>query len=179
MRNHRIYVLIAAWLVAGVLMLAVAEEKGGEMEFSRTTIDVGIVVSDIQKAAEFYTRALGFAEAGSFDVSAQMAGDTGLTDSRPFQVRVFALGEEPTATKLKIMEIPGAESKRVDNRYIGSSLGLSYLTVFVSDLGKAMERLKQHSVAPVKEPYSLGGNNYLILVKDPDGNIIELIGPKQ
>ena len=42
-----------------------------------------------------------------------------------------------------------------------------------------MERLKQNGVAPVKEPYRLGGNSYLILVKDPDGNIIELIGPKQ
>ncbi len=179
MRNYRIYLLIAAWLVAGALLLAAAEEKGGEMEFSRTTIDVGIVVSDIEKAVEFYTRALGFAEAGSFDVSAQMALDTGLTDSQPFQVRVFALGKEPTATKLKIMEIPGAASKRVDNRYIGSSLGLRYLTVFVLDLDKTMERLKRHGVAPVKEPYSLGGNSYLILVKDPDGNIIELIGPKQ
>jgi len=42
-----------------------------------------------------------------------------------------------------------------------------------------MERLKQHGLAPVKPPYRLGGNNHLILVKDPDGNIIELIGPMQ
>jgi catechol 2,3-dioxygenase-like lactoylglutathione lyase family enzyme len=107
-----------------------------------------------------------------------MAGDTGLTDNRPFKVRVFALGGEPTATKLKIMTIPGAGSKKVDNQYIGSSLGFRYLTISVSNLTRAMERLQQHGVSPVKEPYRLGGNNYLILVKDPDGNTIELIGPR-
>lgn len=177
--KYRIGVLIGAWLVAGVLLLRAAEQKEEEAEFSRTTIDLGLVVSDIEKAAKFYTEALGFTKAGGFDVSAQMAGDTGLTDRQAFQVRVFALGNEPTATRLKIMQIPGADSQKVDNRYIGSSLGFRYLTVFVSDLSRAMERLKQHGVAPVKEPYSLGGNSHLILVKDPDGNIIELIGPKR
>ena len=159
-------------------MMAAAKQNGGKAEFSRTTIDLGMVVSDVEKTAKFYTEALGFTESGSFDVSAQMAGDIGLTDNHPFKVRVFALGEEPTATKLKIMTIPGANSKKVDNQYIGSSLGFRYLTVSVSDLAKTMERLKQNGVAPVKEPYRLGGNNYLILVKDPDGNTIELIGPR-
>jgi catechol 2,3-dioxygenase-like lactoylglutathione lyase family enzyme len=179
MKKHRIHLLIAACICGGVFVLAAAGPESGPAEFSRTTIDLGLVVSDVEKAARFYTEAIGFQQVGSFDVPAQMAGDTGLTDSKPFQVRVFALGKEPTATKLKIMEIPGAGSKPVDNKYIGSSLGFSYLTILVSDLGQALERLKQHGVAPVKEPYSLGGNSCLILVKDPDGNIIELIGPKQ
>jgi catechol 2,3-dioxygenase-like lactoylglutathione lyase family enzyme len=160
-------------------MMAAAKQNGGKAEFSRTTIDLGMVVSDVEKTAKFYTEALGFTETGSFDVSAPMAGDTGLTDNHPFKVRVFALGSEPTATKLKIMTIPGANSKKVDNQYIGSSLGFRYLTVSVSDLAKTMERLKQNGVSPIKEPYRLGGNNYLILVKDPDGNTIELIGPRQ
>jgi catechol 2,3-dioxygenase-like lactoylglutathione lyase family enzyme len=158
-----------------------AAERGGQQEkaaFSQATIDLGVVVSDVEKAAAFYTQALGFTKVGGFDVTAQMAGDTGLTDYKPFQVQVLALGNEPTATKLKIMQIPGDGSKPVDNRYIGSSLGFRYLTVFVSDLTKTMERLQRNRVTPIKEPYRLGDNSYLILVKDPDGNIIELIGPR-
>jgi predicted enzyme related to lactoylglutathione lyase len=107
-----------------------------------------------------------------------MAADAGLTDNRPFKVRVFVLGDEPAATRLKIMTIPGAGLKRVDNQYIGSSLGFRYLTINVADLTRTLARLKQHGVAPVKEPYQLGGNSYLILVKDPDGNTVELIGPR-
>jgi len=178
--KYKVYALLVAWAVAGALMIKIARSEAGKPEFAKTTIDIGVVVSDVDKAARFYTEAIGFAEGGSFDVSAPMARDTGLTDSKPFKVRMFRLGKEPTATTLKIMQIPEAGSKPVDNQYIGSSLGLRYLTVLVTDLSKTLERLKQHGVAPVKPPYRLsGGNNHLILVKDPDGNIIELIGPMQ
>jgi catechol 2,3-dioxygenase-like lactoylglutathione lyase family enzyme len=179
--KYRIGLLMVGWAVVGVFMLSAAERKEQEVkaEFSRTTIDLGVVVSDVEKAAKFYTEVLGFTKVGGFDVSNKLAGETGLTDYKPFQVQVFALGKEPTATKLKIMEIPGDGSKPVDNQYIGSSLGFSYLTVLVADLDKAMERLKRNGVAPVKPPYRLGNDNsHLILVKDPDGNIIELIGPR-
>jgi predicted enzyme related to lactoylglutathione lyase len=168
-----------AALVGGGIIMAAAKQTGPKAEFSRTTIDLGLVVSDVEKAAKFYTEAIGFTETGGFDVPARMAADTGLTDNLPFKVRMFALGKEPTATNLKIMTIPGAKSKKVDNQYIGSSLGFRYLTINVADLTQALERLKQYGVAPLKPPYQLGGNSYLILVKDPDGNTIELIGPKQ
>ena len=179
MKKYRMHMLIVAGIVGGCIIMAAAKQTGSRAEFSRTTIDLGMVVSDVEKTAKFYTEVVGFRELSGFDVSAQMANDTGLTDNRPFQVRVFVLGDEPAATRLKIMTIPGANSKKVDNQYISSSLGIRYLTVSVADLGKTLERLKQNAVAPVKEPYRLGGNNYLILVKDPDGNTIELIGPRQ
>jgi len=158
--------------------MAAAKSSGSKAEFSRTTIDLGMVVSDVDKAAKFYTEAIGFTETGGFDVAAKMAADTGLTDNLPFKVRMFALGKEPTATNLKIMTIPGANSKKVDNQYIGSSLGFRYLTINVANLTQTMERLKHAGVTPVKPPYQLGGNSYLILVKDPDGNTVELIGPR-
>ena len=180
MTKYRVLVLVAAWIVAGCIMMAAAKQKTEKPEFSRTTIDLGVVVSDVEKATKFYTEAIGFTQTGGFDVPGQMASDTGLTDNKPFQVRVFTLGKEPTATNLKIMQIPGADSKKVDNQYISSSLGFRYLTIMVSDLTRTMERLKRNGIAPVKEPYRLsGGNSYLILVKDPDGNTLELIGPKQ
>ena len=179
--KYRMVLLVGAWVAAGVLMLSAAERKEQQekAEFSQTTIDLGLVVRDVETAATFYTQALGFTKVGEFDVSDQMAGATGLTDNKPFKVQVLALGTEPAATKLKIMQIPGSGSKPVDNQYIGSSLGFRYITVFVSDLTKTMERLQRNHVAPVKEPYRLGNaNSYLILVKDPDGNTIELIGPR-
>jgi catechol 2,3-dioxygenase-like lactoylglutathione lyase family enzyme len=178
MERQRVHLLIATGIVGSILVMATAEQSSApKAEFSRATIDIGVVVSDVEKAAAFYTKALGFTPAGSFDVPAPMAADTGLTDAKPFQVRMFALGDEPTATKLKVMQIPGA--RKVDNQYISSSLGVRYLTVFVANLTGALERLKQNGVAPVKEPYRLGGGDtWLALVKDPDGNIIELLGPR-
>ncbi len=178
MKKYRMHMLIVAGIVGGCIIMAAAKQTGSKAEFSRTTIDLGLVVSDVEKTAKFYTEAIGFKELSGFDVSARMAADTGLTDNRPFKVRVFVLGDEPAATRLKVMTIPGANSKKVDNQYIGSSLGFRYLTINVADLTQTMARLKRSGVAPVKEPYQLGGNSYLILVKDPDGNTVELIGPR-
>lgn len=152
-------------------------EAGTQSAFARTTIDVGIVVSDVKKSSEFYTKALGFTEVAGFDVSAEMGGGSGLTDNQPFKVRVFVLGGEPTATKIKLMEFPEASGKKVDHRFIHSSLGYSYLTIFVSDMTASVSRAKKAGAVIVKKPYQLGGNNYLTLVKDPDGNIIEFVGP--
>lgn len=178
--KHRIVLLITAWAAVGVFMLARAEHKEqvNKPEFSSVTVDLGIVAADVEKAATFYTKALGFTKVGGFDVSDQMAGNTGLTDFKPFQVQVFALGKEPAATRLKIMQIPGEGSLPVDNRYIGSSLGFRYLTVHVSDLTKAVERLNRNGVEPVKPPYRLPSGDHLVLVRDPDGNLVEMIGPR-
>ena len=167
-------------LVVSALLAGAAGTDGTKGDFPKTTIDVGIVVSNVEKAAQFYKNAIGFTELSGFDVSKEMAGDTGLSDYQAFSVRVLVLGDEPNATRIKIMEFPEAPGKKVDNKFIHSSLGLSYLTISVSDMTVALERAVKAGAAPVKEPCQLGtGNYYLTLVKDPDGNIIELLGPKK
>lgn len=181
MGKCNLFAVLAAILIGSLFFSGceVQSETESKDEFARTTIDVGIVVSNVEKAAQFYKNALGFTEVSGFDVSAEMGDGSGLTDYQPFHVRVMVLGEEPTATKIKLMEFADAPGKKIDNRFIHSSLGYSYLTIFVSDTTASVERAKKAGAVPVKEPYDLGGNNYLTLVKDPDGNIIELVGPKK
>ena len=180
MKKYYLIALPMFCLVVSVLLAGASSTGETKAEFARTTIDLGIVVSDVEKAAKFYKNAIGFTEVPGFDVSKEMAGDSGLSDYHAFKVRVLVLGAEESATKIKIMEFPQAPGKKVDNTFINSSLGFSYLTIFVSDTTTAVERAKKAGVAPVKEPYQLGGGNfYLTLVKDPDGNIIELVGPKK
>jgi len=180
MKKYNLIVLPAFCLAASLLLAGDAGTGGAKSDFARTTIDIGIVVSDVEKAAEFYKNALGFTEISGFDVSKEMGGDAGLCDYQAFHVRVLVPADEANATRIKIMEFAEAPGKKVDNRFIHSSLGFSYLTIAVSDMTSALERAKKAGVVPVKEPYQLGGGNYfLTLVKDPDGNIIELLGPKK
>ncbi len=180
MKKYNLIALLVLCLGASVFLAGAAGTDGAKDEFARTTIDLGIVVSNVEKAAQFYKNALGFTEVPGFDVSKEMGGDSGLADYQPFHVRVLVLGNEASATKIKIMEFPKAPGTKVDNKFIHSSLGYSYLTIFVSDTTAAVERAKKAGVLPVKEPYQLGeGNFYLTLVRDPDGNIIELVGPKK
>jgi len=151
--------------------------------FSSTTIDIGMVVSDIEAARKFYTQALGFTEVEGFDVPAAMGADTGLTDKKAFHVYVFALSDAPAATKLKLIQMSDAPGKKIDNAFIHSSLGVRYLTVWVSDTTAALERLKKANVRPLAKcpcelPASIAEGIYLTIVRDPDGNMIELVGPK-
>lgn len=180
MKKYFLIALPVVCLVVSTLLAGAAGTSGTKSEFTRTTIDLGIVVSNVEKAAQFYKNAIGFTELSGFDVPKEMGGDTGLSDYQAFQVRVLVLADEANATRIKIMEFPEAPGKKIDNKFIHSSLGYSYLTILVSDTTAAVERAKKAGVVPVKEPYQLGGgNSYLTLVKDPDGNIIELIGPKK
>ena len=177
MKRRTVVITLIVCLASCLLIAGAAQTASMKKMFSRSTIDIGVVVSDVEKAAKFYTEAVGFTEVQGFDVSPQLAGDSGLTNYHPFKVRVFVLAYEPAATRLKLMEIPDATPKKTDQQYISSSLGFSYLTVLVTDMKAAVERAKAAGASPVKAPYQLGGNNYLTLLKDPDGNIVELVGP--
>jgi catechol 2,3-dioxygenase-like lactoylglutathione lyase family enzyme len=147
-------------------------------------IDLGVVVSDVDASVKFYTEAIGFKEVDGFKVPAGFAKDAGLTDDKPLDIRVLQLGDDENATKLKLMQLPGVKSKKSDNRFIHSQLGISYLTIFVVDTAKALDRLEKAGVKPLAKgpvglPEPLPQGVFLTVVRDPDGNLIELVGPKK
>lgn len=180
MTKRRILISLAVILTAASFAVVYAAAAGAKSDFARTTIDIGIVVSNVEKTAQFYKNALGFTEIPGFDITADKGRDTGLTDSRAFSVRVLVPANEPNATRIKLIEFPDAPGRKIDNRFIHSSLGVRYLTILVSDTNAAVERAKKAGVTPIKEPYQLSpSGSYLTLLRDPDGNIIELVGPKK
>lgn len=159
-----------------------SKQNAPAVKFARNTIDVGIVVSDIEKSVAFYKDVLGFTELDGFDVPAGFAGDTGLSDQQPFHVHVLVLGEADDATKIKLMQFKDAPGKKTETAFIHSSLGISYLTIFVEDVAAAVARAKHFATSPLAKgpvalPAGFPADVYLACVKDPDGNIIELVGP--
>ena len=170
-----------------LLSLSAATYRGAvpteDSTFSLDTVHFGIVVSDIDAAATFYGDILGLKELDPFSVPASLCSDAGLTDDHPLEVRVFATtADNDKATNVKLMQLPGVKSKASDNAFIHSQLGISYLTFFVKDLSASMRRVEQAGgKALAQGPVALGDaatSPHLALVRDPDGNLIELIGPK-
>ncbi len=178
--------VLAASLFAGLSLGAAraaepATKPAGE--FSSSTIDLGVVTRDVNQSIKFYTEAIGFKELPGFMVPADYAKDVGLTDGHPLDIHVLALGDEPTATKLKLMSLKGVDSQRQDQTFIHSTLGFSYITIRVADTNAALARLNQAGVKPIaKSPLELPPNLpqgvFLTIVRDPDGNFVELVGPK-
>ncbi|MDA0833217.1 MAG: VOC family protein [Planctomycetota bacterium] len=170
-------------LVAGMVGWN-SQAENVDVGFARTTVDFGIVVSDIDKSVAFYKDVIGATELDGFDVPADFAGETGLSNNKAFHVHVLVLGEDDTATKIKLMQFPDAPGKKVNNDFIHSSLGVSYLTVFVTDLSASLKRAEAHGVKPVAKgpvglPEGFPEEIALACVRDPDGNLIELVGPLQ
>jgi catechol 2,3-dioxygenase-like lactoylglutathione lyase family enzyme len=175
--------LRAASLLCGLgclLLSTVARAADTPGEFSKPIIDIGIVVKDASRSAAFLTNAIGFKEVQGFPVSGELGRKIGLIDGLPVNVRVFVQEEVEQATRIKVLSFPQAPGKAPDQSYIHSTLGIRYLTLYVRDINRALERLKKAGVALLGDtPVELGGGTWLVAVKDPDGNFIELIGPRR
>ena len=170
-------------LLVSLVALAIAAPcSAAEPAFLRTTIDLGTVVTDLEKSVRFYTEGIGFKEVKGFEVPADVASGAGLTDSKPLKVRVLVLGEGDTATKLKLMQVAGTSPRTGDNEFIHSHTGFRYLTIVVADQKAALARLEKIGVKPLKQspvaiPETIASGLFLTCIRDPDGNIVELVGP--
>ena len=185
MKSKRTILVIAATAALSAFALADHHKKDGkkESEFATNTIDLGCVVSDIEKSVKFYTEVVGFTEAGGFKVPADFATDAGLTDNKMLDIRVLVLGEGDGATKLKLMQVEGGGNKKADHKHIDSTLGFSYITVFIKSTDDALARMKKAGVKPIAKgpatlPANLDPSMALTIVRDPDNNFVELVGPK-
>lgn len=167
-----------------ILLVLAFSSVVNAQEFSANSIDLGIVVSDLVKSVDFYKNAIGMKEVQGFSVPADWCKDAGLTDGHALDVRVMVLGEGTGASKIKLMQLPGAKSEKPDNKHIHSSFGFSYITIGVTDADAAHERLKKAGAktvakSPLPLPTPFPSHIILTVVRDPDGNLIELVGPKK
>ncbi len=148
-------------------------------EFTTTTIDFGIICSDVERSVDFYTQAVGLKELEGFDVPADFGKDSGLTNNQEFHVHVLVLGEGDKATKMKLMEFKKAPGKKADQSFIHSTLGMRYTTIFVKNIDDANLRMIGYGTMPLgKGLVEIPDGRFLGLYKDPDGNFVELVGPK-
>ena len=148
-------------------------------EFSKPVIDLGMVVKDANRTAQFLTNAIGFKEVRGFEVVSELGRKIGLLDGQSTTARVFLLEEGNNATRIKVLAFPQAPGKQADQSFIHTTFGFRYLTLYVKDMNRALDRLRAAKVPLLGEtPVELGGGSFLVTCKDPDGNFIELIGPK-
>ena len=116
-------------------------------------------------------------ETGGFSVNSEMGLKTGLTNGIAFDVKVLKLIDSPKATEWKLLSFK-KEATHPEQKYIQDDTGMQYITIFVNDLQPFEERLRENNIPLLGEtPTQLGDGRYFILVQDPDGVFIELIGP--
>jgi catechol 2,3-dioxygenase-like lactoylglutathione lyase family enzyme len=146
-------------------------------EFSSNLIGVGVVVSDLEKSLDFYTNVIGMKVVDEFDVDENFGRISGLSQGIPFHVKVLKLEESPSANQWKLMSFGTGASHPFPER-IQDDTGMQYITIMVNSLQPFIERIKKHKVKLLGEtPVPAGTDQHFVLVQDPDGTFIELIGP--
>ncbi len=149
-----------------------------QSEFSSNLIGVGVVCADLEQSLDFYLNVIGMKRTGGFDVAADFAKSSGLSDGVPFAVEVLKLEEGPDGNVWKLMSFQ-KEAACPRSTFIQDDIGMQYITINVTSLQPFIERIKKHKVKMLgKTPVPLGnGENHFVLIQAPEGTIIELIGP--
>lgn len=161
---------------ASVGEIAIAEDPS---EFPMGSIQIGVICSDLQKSIDFYTGVIGMVKTGGFSVDEAFAEKSGLTGGVPFDVTVLKLKDMPEAAEWKLMSF-GKETAHPPQKYILDDIGMQYITIFVRSMKPFLERINNHNVDLLEEtPTFLEDGRQFVLVQDPDGNFIELIGPAE
>lgn len=159
-------------------MISAAQKAPVSSKFSNPTIFVGSVVTDLTKSVDFYTNIIGMTKTREFSVDGIKSKELGLTDGRPIDVTVLKLEDSPQATEWKLMSF-GTKPGHKKPNYIHDETGMQYITILVNHLNPIMERVEKNNIKILSEkPSELGEGRFFILVQDPDGTFIELIGSR-
>ena len=163
-------------IIISALLFGFSSKNAGE--FSSGVISIGVVVSDLEKSIDFYTGVVGMTETGGFSVDGEFGKKSGLTDGLPFDVTILKLQDSDQATEWKLMSFKREKSgKRSES--IEEDTGVQYITIFVTSMKPFMERIENNKVRILSEiPAVLEDGRHFVLIQDPDGTFIELIGPE-
>ena len=165
-------------IATALLALLAGTATAGESAFTEGAIHIGVVVKDLDAAVAFYTDVIGMKKTGGFEVDAGFGKASGLTGGLAFSVTVLKLKDSPDATQFKLMSFE-TDAKTPKSTHIEDALGMQYVTLMVADLTPFVARIKAAGVPFLGEtPVPLGdAGQHFVLVQDPDGTFIELIGP--
>lgn len=168
---------VLTFFLSCMILSVSSQNQSFKSDFSNPTIFVGSVVTDLAKSVDFYTNIIGMKKTGAFSVDGAKAKDLGLTDGRPIDVTVLKLEDSPQANEWKLMSF-GTKPGHKTPKYLHDDTGMQYITILVNHLEPVMKRIEKNNFKILSgKPSKLDENRFFILVQDPDGTFIELIGP--
>lgn len=158
------------------ISMIVSKISVSQSTFSSKVISIGVVVSDLDRSLDFYLNGIGMVKTSSFDLDKDFTRRSGLSGGVPFTVNVLKLENSPEANEWKLMSF-GKKAGHPKPKFVQDDTGMQYITIQVKSLRPVMERLKKLKVSFLGDtPTPLNKDLHFLLVQDPDGNFIELIG---
>jgi len=152
--------LLLALALLVVACAAPPPQTAASENTARIAVDVGVIVADMDAALAFYRDGLGLEQIGDFRTSLIGAG-------RMVQLR-------HGASIVKLVQMDEAPQQASPPGLTGGR-GYRYITLMVEDIAAMAERSAQ-AQAPVALPLTtLGNGAQILMVEDPEGNIVEFV----
>jgi len=127
------------------------------MQPAKESLDVGMIVSDIDKSREFYENMLGLKFEGTMNL--------------PFGTMYrFLFG-----TSLVKLIMPNQTPPPAGAIGLEKQLGFRYITFFIENLSELCTDLKGKAVEFTVPEREFVPGRKIAMVKDPDGNIVEFV----
>jgi catechol 2,3-dioxygenase-like lactoylglutathione lyase family enzyme len=140
------------------------------VDLQRPVLDIGLVVRDFEGALEFYRDKLGFVPTRQIDVDDVTARQTGLA-AAGFDIQYMQVGD----VNLKLIRMknpPSTAPTDSDPVY-----GYRYVTMWVEDMDRTYDEWRANGVEFLCEPIRRTPDLRVVVLKDPEGNLIEILGP--
>ncbi len=165
-------------LLVGVLVLTFSCQRKLSGDFAKEAVSVGIVVSDLDRSLDFYTNVIGMKVTGGFTLDEDFGRRSGLTGGQSVNVVTLKLVNNEKASEWKLLTF-NRPNTNVRSRYIQDDVGMQYVTIRVNDLDPILERVDQAGIRRLGDtPIERNKKDWFLLIQDPDGVFIELIGPR-
>ncbi|MCF0064548.1 VOC family protein [Dyadobacter chenwenxiniae] len=163
-------------IIAALLVCSLVHAQSN---FTSKSIGVGVVVADMERSLNFYVNGIGMVKTGNFTINAEFGKRGGLTGGEAVEVNILKLENGPEGTDWKLMSF-GKKASHPKSKFIQDDTGPQYITIQVKSLKPIIERLKEQKVAFLgSTPTPLTKDKHFVLVQDPDGTFVELIGPME
>ncbi len=148
-----------------------------QSNFSSKVLGIGVVVADLERSLDFYVNGIGMVKTGSFTINEEFSKRSGLANGSSAAVTILKLENSPEATEWKLMSF-NSKASHPKPQFIQDDTGMQYITINVKALRPIIERLTQMKMPLLgSTPTPLNDKSHFVLVQDPDGTFIELIGP--
>ena len=143
------------------------------------TVDIGVVVSDLERSLNFYTDVLGMEQVDTWHASKEMSTTYGVNSGKPFDIINLKLNCDGYVLKYKLNNTPGNRPKdstinSQSENYGFEKLGTRYLTINVKNVDPFIERIKANHIKSKLVTFPNGWR--VVLVHDPDGALLEIAG---
>ena len=177
--NHTAPRLLTVWLVAfAVLVTPAQSQQVSSPAQVEAVLSVGMTVSDMDRAVDFYSRVLTFDPISDIEVAGpdyeQLSGVFGMRA----RIVIMQLGQE----RIELTEYLTPQGRPIPPDSRSNDRWFQHIAIIVSDMDRAYARLREHRVRHASTGPQLlpewnpnAGGISAFYFKDPDNHVLEIL----